>query len=542
MKRLISLFVSLLLFVNCGVFVISGSAANSYDNWEEAYKDFFINNGYKKYEIDGGGQFESWGEEEKNIQATLYDMDYDQIPEIIVSNGDMGSITYHFYIFSFVKSNVKYLGTLHSSVSYDKAKKYKGVFSYSGYFGECDYYEKVGNSLKVTPISNENRQNDNSLVIYSKELYDYYDYDNITAFNCISLEKIKELGWASFLAGCNISNIYCNDIAIMCSYLSEAANDKWSDNIKSKYAEYGFKNTKPGNYGTLPVGPFDIPAGSAAYTFGYLTLDKYGANVLLTITTRGTTSPAEAIGDVAKGDLQPFLSEKIYDNVYDYEETVWNALKDYVNNYPEIKKASNLSILVTGHSLGGAAANTIAARINNSLKNGSETWLNNACKESVYAYTFGAIKVFFEEGDNVTPNINNGYENIHNIYNYYDTYGPNGSESGYEVGSIYDKYGHTELFKKFYSEDNDKYANHSVANYRDALNNHLVICNGKDDEINTDNNSNFFNRLVTGITSFFNNVRDVTESVATNVAVAVVKVIETVTTAIVDFFSGLFGG
>ena len=98
---------------------------------------------------------------------------------------------------------------------------------------------------------------------------------------------------------------------------------------------------------------------------------------------------------------------------------------------------------MTGHSLGGAAADLLAARLMRTAASTPYWWEDLYDREDIYAYTFGAIKVLEQTG-----NVKDGYENIHNIYNVYDSFGPKGSFSIANASSPNAKFGHTDLFSK----------------------------------------------------------------------------------------------
>lgn len=531
MKKLFSIILCVLIIINCGAFSVSSFATKTYNTWEEAYRDLVSTLD------DTEGVWDNYA-----LRIGLFDMDNNGVPELYSLDGGFGH-GHNVNFYTFRNNQATYVGCetfCLGSANVFKNSEYSGIIAYSRSQTQdpeypfsiiCQHWQLKNNSIisediytvefgKVQRITKDKRLFN---LCFDTTTNGYNETEYLTDLK----SAIICIGWESILLFSGVSTQYYNDIAIMCSDFCEAANNTYSNRIKSKYNDYGFKNVKSGNYGFQT---------SSAYTFGYKTFPASGT--ILAITLRGTTSIAEGIGDNQKGDLQPFLTEQIYDNIFDYEEEVWNALQNYVNSYPDIQDAYDLTVLVTGHSLGGAAASTIAARLNYSIKNGSVSWLKNAKKESVHAYTFGAIKVFFEEGDNITLNINKGYENIHNIYNYYDTYGPNGSKSGLEVGSIYDKYGHTELFRDYYSEDIDAYANHQIANYRESLEAHHIKCNGKDTDINTDNNSNFWSMAFTAFNRALNIVKDFEGSFIQNM----VNAVATVAGAVVSFISGLFGG
>ena len=127
---------------------------------------------------------------------------------------------------------------------------------------------------------------------------------------------------------------------------------------------------------------------------------------------------------------------------------------------------------------GGAAANLYAAHLNNtSIKSGS-SWKNHLNKDDIYAYTFGAIKVFMSNN-----NVEFGYENIHNVYNYYDSFGPHGSKEWLHVSDPKAKFGHTDMFNIGKIEEGsnilDAVHNHDMSRYIEALKAKEVSCSGK---------------------------------------------------------------
>lgn len=270
---------------------------------------------------------------------------------------------------------------------------------------------------------------------------------------------------------------YSKRMALLSTELCDAANSPDSDNIYSKYSSYGFEKISTENYGSF----LGVATGSSAYAIALKQFDN--ENVVISITARGTTSLAEAIGDGAKGGEVNLtnVNEKIYNNVLEFEEIVWNGLENYVSDSDIseiINSAPKIVLYLTGHSLGGACVNALTARIDSIITRGPASWISGIDYSSVFCYTLGAIKVLPEEGDNVTPNIEDGFENIHNIYNWFDTYGPAGKNADQEVSSVYAKFGHTDIFARRYDEGTGAFdcENHWVSNYRNAIDNDLVNC------------------------------------------------------------------
>ena len=253
------------------------------------------------------------------------------------------------------------------------------------------------------------------------------------------------------------------EMAKLAAIFSMASEDITAYNIKNAYKAYGIQDVKTYNYGTQIL-------GGGASCFGRTKISVDGDDVdLLIITCRGSTTVAEFAGDLFKGfdDMKkiPFLGHEVWDNNYDFEEKVWSAFSDYLYHYPELRSTEHLKILINGHSLGGAAASMIGARIDYGIEAGV-LFNKNVSKEDVFDYTFGAIKTVTSD-----TNITSGYENIHNIYNYYDAFGYRGEYSWTNASSAGAKFGHTELFELDFDKDETGpgMKNHYMSTYIDAL-------------------------------------------------------------------------
>lgn len=169
---------------------------------------------------------------------------------------------------------------------------------------------------------------------------------------------------------------------------------------------------------------------------------------LLVIVTRGTTYDWEKFKDKFCTPNKEFYGYTAYDWVWEFEEDVYAGLEYYSNDHPDLGTRP-LKVLVTGHSLGGAAANLIAAKMN--FEAGKDyLFFKNVVKDDVYAYTFGAIDSIIDENWN-KQHIDvpvAGFDNIINIYNYLDTFGPEGNSVITANGnSMYGKFGHFYTFR-----------------------------------------------------------------------------------------------
>ncbi len=223
---------------------------------------------------------------------------------------------------------------------------------------------------------------------------------------------------------------------------------------------------------TIEVDDYDLQnfGGNESFAFAVahkeMRLNGEDAVVLFVI-ARGTQTFAETVLD-AMPAKDPFFNYKAYDYAYKFYEKINNdGISEYIRKYPELLDKP-LKVFVTGHSLGGAGANLVAA--NFTLY---EWWGNYLSNEDVFAYTYGAI----DSIDVKTPVVD-GYENIHNVYNFYDTFGPNGwilfTTSG---NSGEGKFGHNDKFGHPYTTGPlTEMNNHLIENYLSSIVQGEVSC------------------------------------------------------------------
>ena len=260
-----------------------------------------------------------------------------------------------------------------------------------------------------------------------------------------------------------------NELAKIAAQLSNKAYDP--DSIKGYLTwDLGFQeeNIYEGNYvierryrrwsrGRLQTYEDE---GSLAFVIAekeYTGTDSDGNTSLLVIVARGSSTPYEYIMDVVTGanDTLPGFSEyPIYDIVKDFHNAIVEGLQRFPYKYDKHK------ILITGHSLGGAAANLVAANLTVSVG-----------KDITYCYTFGAIDSIVSNGT-----ISEGFENIHNITNYHDSFGPNGWPIFTAKGNTrYGKFGHIDLFYRDVDQGAaGQHQNHDMDTYIWALENNCV--------------------------------------------------------------------
>ena len=187
---------------------------------------------------------------------------------------------------------------------------------------------------------------------------------------------------------------------------------------------------------------------------------------LLIIVARGTIN--EALRDHYTKANSKFLGYNAYDLIYEFQEDIREELVNFCNAHEDLENMP-LKVLVTGHSLGGAAANLVAANFTYYADSGS-WWSEVTNKDDIFCYTFGAIDSIDTDGI-----VSEGFENIHNIYNFYDCFGPYGyvdviSAAG---NSMYGKFGHIDMFFDDRSNGsifNGDFHRHMMYTYLDAVN------------------------------------------------------------------------
>ncbi len=200
---------------------------------------------------------------------------------------------------------------------------------------------------------------------------------------------------------------------------------------------------------------------------------------LLIITLRGTHNIWEAVKDGTMNLDKNFYSYYAWDWVYEFEEDVFAGIDDYRAVHTELGSRP-MKVLITGHSLAGAAANLVAARFN--MFCDRNDWFSDALSiDDIYAYTYGAIdaisdrksgELFYYKKIPVTD----GYANIINIYNLLDNFGPRGDVKGLKIlkdQKIYGKFGEFYLFENTMDDyiSASDWPQHEIAGYLQAIRN-----------------------------------------------------------------------
>ncbi|MDE5583518.1 MAG: hypothetical protein K2J08_07420 [Ruminococcus sp.] len=163
--------------------------------------------------------------------------------------------------------------------------------------------------------------------------------------------------------------------------------------INSAYRQLGFKSQNIAVYG--------YPSEDFSFSFAN---GSFGGITLLAITLKGNSGQSDFYSEINSDFEQPFRNGMTNRNYYNFYLTVRDTLADYLSEHNEVAKAcaeGKLKILISGHSIGGAASQLLALDFNS-----PDSPLKIA-PEDVFVYTFGCPYVFGEYNDIECRNIIN---------------------------------------------------------------------------------------------------------------------------------------
>lgn len=204
---------------------------------------------------------------------------------------------------------------------------------------------------------------------------------------------------------------------------------------------------------------------SMAFTIATKEAEHEGEDDLMVIVCQGSTNFYELSKDATALPSKIFKGYYTYDIVWDFYNNVYRKLSRFLDD-------KHYKVLITGHSLGGAAGSLVAAEM---IMTGSKMF-------DVYCYTFGSVNSIAS----VVP-VQYGYERIHNVYNLFDTFSPYqfGLRLPTGMGTGYGKFGKMEMYAKDYRAPIQiglpalvqiaQHVNHDLDNYIDAIDNNYIL-------------------------------------------------------------------
>ena len=268
----------------------------------------------------------------------------------------------------------------------------------------------------------------NKLILDLDEVEDFYLDDDLSEFvNGLHHEftlysRNNTLDNLMEKSSYDYNNALALKAAEMCmaTYAGETLDDYSA--IESYLAKLGFTYIASKNYGDEEGKAFTVAKKE------YIGKDTDNNTGLVVIVAQGTTNQYEQVKDATALDSKSFAGQCVYDIVGDF----YNEIAEEVSKI--LVPGNNYKVLITGHSLGGAAANLVGAGI------------QGIKKKNVFCYTFAALNSISS-----SKPVSAGYENIHNIYNTKDTFSP--SQYGNKVlisgmGTGVGKFGHMDYYTK----------------------------------------------------------------------------------------------
>lgn len=182
------------------------------------------------------------------------------------------------------------------------------------------------------------------------------------------------------------STEYHKDIAEIAVALSASAYNGSRDAgyyINSAYRQLGFKSDNIEIYG--------YPSEDYSFSIASRQVEN---TTLLAVTLKGNSGQNDFYNQIKQPFSQPFMNSMTNPDYYDFYIRVKNSLDEYISEHKEILNSAqdgNLKVLISGHSIGGAAASLLGAEI------GSSDSMLKIPEEDIFVYTFGSPCVYNSE-------------------------------------------------------------------------------------------------------------------------------------------------
>jgi len=271
------------------------------------------------------------------------------------------------------------------------------------------------------------------------------------------------------------SMIYNHDLALVAAALSAAADTENGDasklyGVNGAYQALEFSGARVKYYNYDAVYATTISGSTTGdHCFSIASQDmtiEGKQQTVIAVVMRGTKSNNENLGYLDNKPEKNFHGYDAWKQIFNYAKKVEQQFWKYIGDYNLWEE--NIKVLITGHSLGGGAANLFASSFELDDQNIIDT-------NDIYAFTFGAL-------NSITSTVQDKkFDYVNNVFNFYDTYGPFGEGTAgvrpsYGEKTMTYKFGHILEFIEDYREVFDtenKYVNHNMPAYVDALRRNL---------------------------------------------------------------------
>jgi uncharacterized repeat protein (TIGR02543 family) len=240
--------------------------------------------------------------------------------------------------------------------------------------------------------------------------------------------KSTQVEWGADLFS-RPSNVYNPKLALLSAVLSNAAyNGTLSPNgsyINEAYEALGFD----GNGNDFEL--FSYPGilntdwqeldgryqdGDLAFAIGHRKIAG-SDDILIMIVLKGTNSLVEWYGNLCDTWPTPFLGHSAHNYFESFASDVQSALYYYCTEHLTDQELNGrIRYLVTGHSLGAAGANLVAASLDYSTEQQSLPYAANV-REDIYCYTFASPNSVSKSGDTNDFDDGHGSSNYDNLFN-----------------------------------------------------------------------------------------------------------------------------
>ncbi|MDO4615909.1 MAG: hypothetical protein Q4B03_00420 [Lachnospiraceae bacterium] len=209
------------------------------------------------------------------------------------------------------------------------------------------------------------------------------------------------------------SDLYDKNMAELAGLLSWASEDTF-DNLQYLLKEIGIYSED------VYHDVFEISEDSSAeYTIAnqVMMIHSVPSNILF-VTAGGAEDDSESIRKIAEAEETDFFDYTANSCAAGYAEKILAGIEEYLEQHSDMADRPTF-LIITGHGLGGAAANLTGAALD--LTIGEDTSLfPDLDQAQIYVYTFGAMDSLKSDNSGTYPVVS-GFENIHNICNFYDS-------------------------------------------------------------------------------------------------------------------------